>query len=51
MKPVDIKSNAYIEFGVKYNDKKIKSCWLCKNIKIQKNFCERLHTQLVWRSP
>ena len=51
MKPVDVKSNTYIDLD-KENIRKflIESWWLCKNIKIWKRFCKRLRSKLVRRS-
>ena len=49
MKPDDAKSSTYIEFAVENNDKnpKFKVGKPCKNFKIQKNFCKRLHSKVV----
>ena len=48
MKLVDVKSGTYIEFGGENNDKYPKSeVDKRANIKIQKYYCKRLHSELV----
>ena len=51
MKSVDIKSiSTYINFNKENNyvDPKFK-VGVCENIKIQRHFCKRLRSNLVWR--
>ena len=52
IKPIDVKSSTYIDFGIGNNDKdpKFKVGYHVRITKYKKHFHKRLHYKLVWIS-
>ena len=52
IKPVDVKSKTYIDYGKEINDEdpKFKIGNIVRLSKFKNHFCKRLSSKLIWRS-